>query len=522
MGITYVNQWAYSNSNTQSFQTNSNQPFCFVGKDNNANIYYTYVVKLQTSTTLLNPTLKLYAAGTDNTSADKWLSAKFVPCTSSETPSSTYIGKAVNGDTRLRFGRIWDGSSWSGSGSNPAEGRTTNVIIPKGYFFIYITHHSSSTYQHSYSTIRVWTATANTPTLTGTEAYTITYNANGGGGTTASQTVAVGKSVNLQNNGFTAPTSAVHGITLKDSDGTTLTSSTYSTFKNNAFYRWLIGSKYYAAGSSYTPTADVTAKASWSTNYTLKKVTKSPTTTPGFTITYDPNGGTCSKTSETMTDTITYNHTKWVSGSGSEYDPTVTIGGPAAYTFTVKYTTTTIKGSTTLPTPTNEATSTLKITFDYQGGSESLASANSTKTITKVFDGWATSSSASSGFTGSYEPDKTQTLHAIWGTSITKYSTIDLPTPTKTGYKFMGWATNASATEGSFDSYTPTSDNITTLYAIWEANGNVRIYVNNTDKYKMAMVYVYAPTSTSDVKPWKLVIPYLYTSGTQPWKIVAG
>ena len=521
MAITYVNQWAYTDSNTQSFQTNSNQPFCYVGKDNNAGIYYTYVVKLQTSTTLLNPTLKLYMAGTDNTSADKWLSAKFVPCTSSETPSSTYIGKAVNGDTRLRFGRVWDGSSWSGSGSNPAEGRTTNVTIPKGYFFIYITHHSSSTYQHSFSTIRVWTATANTPVLTGTEAYIITYNANGGSGTTASQTVVAGNSVKLQNNGFTAPTSAVHGITLKDSDGTALASSTYSTFKNNAFYQWLINSNYYAAGSNYTPTADVTAKASWSTNYTLKKVTKSPTTATGFTITYNPNGGTCSKTSETMTDTTTYEHIKWVSGT-SEYNPTATLGGPAAYTFTVKYSSTTTMGSTTLPTPKNETNSTLEITFNYQGGSGSPSSASSTKTITKTFKGWAASSSASSGSTGSYTPDKNLTLYAIWGSSTVKYSAIDLPTPTKTGYKFMGWATSISAAEGSFGSYTPTSDSITTLYAIWEANGNIRIYVNSTDKYKMAMVYVYAPTSTSDTKPWKLAIPYLYTSGTQPWKIVAG
>ena len=75
-------------------------------------------------------------AGTDNTSADKWLSAKFVPCTSSETPSLPIIGKAVNGDTRLRFGRIWNGSSWSGSGSNPQR-KNYNVTIP-GKVFLYL------------------------------------------------------------------------------------------------------------------------------------------------------------------------------------------------------------------------------------------------------------------------------------------------------------------------------------------------------------------------------------------------
>lgn len=350
--------------------------------------------------------------------------------------------------------------------------------------------------------------------------YTITYDANGGGGSTESQSVISGSSVSLRSNGFTPPTKAVHGITLKDSDGTTLSSSTYSTFKNNAFYKWIINSKYYAAGATYEPTANVTAKASWSTNYTLKKVTKSPTTTTGFTITYNPNGGTCSKTSETMINTTTYDHTKWVSGSGSEYDPTVTIGGPANFTFTVKYTTTTIKGSTILPTPINEATSTLKITFDYQGGSGSSASANSTKTITKAFNGWATSSTAITGVTGSYEPDESRTLYAVWGPATTKYSTISLPTPARIGYKFMGWATSATANTGVTGTYTPTSDSITTLYAIWKSDGSIRLYIDDINKYKTAMVWMYYPTSPTDAKPWKLVVPYMKTSSN--WKITAG
>lgn len=402
---------------------------------------------------------------------------------------------------------------------------TWNGNIPAGYFYVYLGPGAKDT-NGKYSTVysaqqSLSDGTAGFRITSSTVGkYTITYNANGGSGTTASQSVTAGESVNLQNNGFTVPTEVVHGITLKDSDGTVLTASNYSSFYSNAFYRWNINGSYYKPGDVYTPSGDVIAWATWSTYYALKKVTKSPTTTAGFTITYNPNGGTCSTTSETMIDTTTYEHIKWVSGT-SEYDPIITLGGPAAYTFTVKYSSTTTKGSTTLPTPTNETSSTFKITFNYQGGSGSSASANSTKTIAKAFNGWATSSTATTGFTGSYEPDESQTLFAIWGTSTTKYSAIDLPTPTKTGYKFMGWATSASATEGSFDSYTPSSDSITTLYAIWEANGNIRIYVNSTDKYKMAMVYIYMPTSTSDTKPWKLVIPYLYTSGIQPWKIIA-
>ena len=396
------------------------------------------------------------------------------------------------------------------SQSNTSNRYNSGSTVPFGNYLLYVYKNGSYSQQSGPFLI----------TAPERPYYTITYDANGGGGSTESQSVISGSSVSLRSNGFIPPTKAVHGITLKDSDGTTLSSSTYSTFKNNAFYKWIINSKYYAAGATYEPTANVTAKASWSTNYTLKKVTKSPTTTTGFTITYNPNGGTCSKTSETMINTTTYDHTKWVSGSGSEYDPTVTIGGPANFTFTVKYTTTTIKGSTILPTPINEATSTLKITFDYQGGSSSSASANSTKTITKAFNGWATSSTATTGVTGSYEPDESRTLYAVWGPATTKYSTISLPTPARIGYKFMGWATSATANTGVTGTYTPTSDSITTLYAIWKSDGSIRLYIDDINKYKTAMVWMYYPTSPTDTKPWKLVVPYMKTSSN--WKITAG
>lgn len=524
MAINYVNQWAYENSNSASFQTSSGQPFWYVGKNNNTGTYYTYVVKLQTTTALINPTVKINCAGTDNTSSLKWLSAKFVPCTSSENPSSTYIGTAVEGDTRLRFGMIWNGSSWTSNGSsNPAEGRTTNVTIPKGYFFIYFTHHASSTNQHSYSTIRPWSGGTNlAPSLTGTEAYTITYSANGGSGSTASQIVAKNSSVSLNSNGFTAPTTAVHGITLYDSDDTLLTASSYSSFVNNAFYRWNINGSSYEAGAKYTPSGDVTASAMWSTNYTLKKKDKSPTPSDGFTITYDANGGSCEKTSEMMTNTTTYEHIKWVSGN-SEFGPTATVGGAAAYTFKVKYSSSTSLGSTTLPTPTHKTTTNLTVNYDYQGGSGSPSSSNYTKTITKTFKGWNTSKTATTGSTGTYTPEADVTLYAIWGSDTITYSTLTLPSPTKIGYSFMGWATSATASSGPKGSYTPTFD-ISKLYAIWKPDGNVRIYANGT--YKMALAYIYAPSSSSDTKPWKLTLVYLKnpssSSDTKSWKLIAG
>ena len=43
---------------------------------------------------------------------------------------------------------------------------------------------------------------------------------------------------------------------------------------------------------------------------------------------------------------------------------------------------------------------------------------------------------------------------------------MTLPTPTRTGYNFRGWATSSSASTGVTGNYTPTKD--ITLYAIWE------------------------------------------------------
>jgi uncharacterized repeat protein (TIGR02543 family) len=138
---------------------------------------------------------------------------------------------------------------------------------------------------------------------------------------------------------------------------------------------------------------------------------------------------------------------------------------------------------------------------------------SSKKTRTYTFKGWAESKTATSALANTKTYTAAKTVYAVWGKTDSTES-ITLPTPTRTGYEFVGWATTEDATTpdiGTGD-YTPTATD--TFYAVWKANGNIRIYVNDTNKYKMAMVYVYAPTSISDTKPWKLVIPYLYTSGT--------
>lgn len=530
MAITFVQEWRYEKGSPVAIGYESGVSY-FNGAGYSSG-YYVAVYKYYTDRDIKAPSITLRSIS-DNTTSSKYLGAYFVSCTEGEQPSSTLTANsdALSGkyQTRLRFSFNCTGmtGSWtSGTGNKSTGTCESTVVIPKGYFFIYIgtatgsAGNNWSTFAANSNTVSGWP-----PVVSGTEVtYTISYNANGGTGSTSSQTVVGGNSVNLRSNGFTPPTAAVHTLTLNGNGGKNGTPS----FQRNYFSSWRTGKTSgttYAEGASFKPTGNTTLYARWGTYYIWGSTTRDSVKTDGYTITYDANGGTCSISSVTVEDITQYDFQGWgtsASATSATYNSTSAYGQTDNYTAYAVWKSSTTKGSTTLPTPTNKTTSTLKITFDYQGGSGSSDSANSTKTITKAFKGWATSSTATTGSTGSYTPDKSRPLYAIWGTSTTKYSAINLPTPTKTGYKFMGWAVSTSATEGTFDSYTPTSDSITTLYAIWEANGNIRIYVNSTDKYKMAMVYVYAPTSTSDTKPWKLVIPYLYTSGTQPWKIIAG
>lgn len=406
-------------------------------------------------------------------------------------------------------------------------------MIPAGYFFVYIGTGTGSSYTN-WSTFGASTNTKTgyAPVITATDAptYTITYKANGGSGSTSSQTVIQGETTQLRSNGFTAPSTRLYTVTL-DGNGGNDGTPTYGS-PVNKFYRWIkdsaSGTTYYDAGANFKPAANTTFYAQWYTPTTMGTTTRGDGEADGYTVNFDANGGSCSTTSLMAKDRVEYSFNSWNSksdGTGSTLNSTSTYKIYYTRTLYAKWDSDQIEGSgfIELPTATNKSTFILTITLDYQGGNGSITSKNSTKTITKQFKGWGTSATANETLPNPYTPSKDgETLYAVWGTASVNYTSFDLPTPTKVGYKFLGWATYASAPSGVTGSYTPTSDDITTLYAIWEPNGNVCIYINSTDKYKTALVYVYAPSSTDDIKPWKLAIPYLYISGTQPWKIIAG
>ena len=182
------------------------------------------------------------------------------------------------------------------------------------------------------------------------------------------------------------------------------------------------------------------------------------------------------------------------------------------------------------------------VTFNANGGTTSTASKSVTYNSTYgtlptpskpgyTFNGWFTATSGGTKIISSstYSTSGNQTLYAQW--TVNKYTvtlnpnsgtvsptsltvTYDstygtLPTPTRPKYRFLGWFTAATGGTQVTSSTKYTTAGNSTLYAHWELEGTVRIFING--EYKMAQVYTYKDTA------WYQTIPYAQISSE--WKI---
>ena len=157
------------------------------------------------------------------------------------------------------------------------------------------------------------------------------------------------------------------------------------------------------------------------------------------------------------------------------------------------------------------------VTFNPNGGSCDKRTLTAINTVQWKFNGWNTLSDGngtSYAAGGSYSKDSDATMYAQWSKSIKTYGSIDLPVPTRLGYDFLGWAESEDATSGVTGSYQPKKT--LTLHAIWKPNGGVRIYLKEYGKYKMALVYMCIDGT------WKLTIPYMYDKAQSKWVILGG
>jgi len=296
-------------------------------------------------------------------------------------------------------------------------------------------------------------ATANT--------YTVTFDPNGGSVSPTSKTVTYNSTYG------DLPTPSRTGYTF------------------NGWYTSATGGSQVSASTKVTTASNHTLYAHWTANT--------------YTVTFDPNGGSVSPTSKTVTYNSTYGDLPTPSRTG--------------YTFTGWYTSATggsqVSASTKVTTTSNHTlyahwtVNTYTVTFDPNGGSVSPTSKTVTYNSTYgdlptptrtnyTFAGWYTSASGGSKVTSSTKVTtaSNHTLYAHWtantytvtfnpnggsvsptSKTVTYNSTYgDLPTPSRTGYTFTGWYTSASGGSQVSASTKVTTTSNHTLYAHWTVN----------------------------------------------------
>ena len=254
-------------------------------------------------------------------------------------------------------------------------------------------------------------------------------------------------------------------------------SDTASTFRNNA-----IGSEAsstYASTSYGTITFEFSGTFSQGTYYYLFLYTKS--NSDMYYTTAGNLSPSAVATYSVKTYAVTYNAN----------------GGTGAPSTQYKTHGTALTLSSTKPTKASTSPGNYTVTLNANGGTCSSASLTAKRTTTYTFSTWNTNSSGtgtSYASGASYTTNAALSLYAIYSSSTTTAS-VTLPTPTRDGYDFMGWATSASATSGSSGSYKP-SGNVT-LYAIWGAKGLVyigneayQIYIGNGSSWDLYAPYV--------------------------------
>ena len=349
--------------------------------------------------------------------------------------------------------------------------------------------------------------------------FTISYNANGGSGTTDEHIVEPDDYITLRYNNFTPPKKAAHSIYLKNENGQVSTNGV-ATWNKNEFDCWGLNSSTgtnYSPGDYYGPIdEDAEFYAKWRCYYTLGSSTKSPTQSTGYKVIFDAesNGGTSATPSITSTKTTTYTFYKWYNTStGTYHSPNTTVNNVGSLTFRESWNSSTKNDSIKLPTAykTQPNTMSMSISLNANKGVCDIKTLSAIAPLTYDFIGWYYNGTKIGDANDDYTPNSEITLTADFKTNIGTFSQILLPTPKRIGYKFMGWSNDINSKAGVMGYYHPTL-NDTILYAIWKPNGIIRIS-NGEDMNQKAQIFIF-----NDGK-WNLAQSHTYID---KWKINGG
>ena len=326
-------------------------------------------------------------------------------------------------------------------------------------------------------------------------AYTVSYNVNGGTGSIASQTKTHNTNLTLTTN---KPTGKSFTVTYNANGGTV---SSSSKTVSQIFTSWNTAANgsgtTYNAGATYSANANVTLYA----QYANPSIGSLPTPTRSgyaFDGWYTAaNGGT------KITDStkVTANTTVYAHWKANAYTVSYNVnGGTGSIASQTKTHGTNLTLTTTKPTGKS-----FTVSYNANGGNVS----SSSKTVSQTFTNWNT---AANGRGTAYNAGATYSANA----NITLYAQYAnpsiglLPTPTRSGYAFDGWYTAANGGTKITDSTKVTAN--TTVYAHWTKNAetkavvkDVKIEHNATLNYKST--YMLSPEITAD-KGAKYTVKY--------------
>lgn len=501
--VTLYAQWTPSSSNGTSSYTNN--AISALTKPTRAN------------TTVSNYKVTFNANGgtcsTASAQATKIRSYSFGGWATTSTATSANASASYTSATTVYA--YWTSSDTGGSVTLPTPTRT-------GYTFKGWSTSSTATSGWSAGSTYAPTAAITLYATWQINSWTVQYNANGYGTAPSSQTKTYNQALTLRS--FIGDQTITGFQVSFNKNGGNYTPSALTSTRTKKQTYWNTNSSgtgtNYSSGGTYSTNGATTLYAIWGTtvngSITLPAaIYRNSSTETGFKVTFNANGGSCSTSSLTATNTRNYAFNKWAAGStsGTKYSAGTSFTPTAATTMYATWTETVTKGSITLPTATKSG---------------------------YTFVGWGTTSGATSGVTGDYTPTGNVTLYAVYsanGYTVTYnangYGTAPA-NQTKThgsnltlqpfiadqsgpGYtvsfnknsgdstpsnltssvtkKQTNWNTNSNGTGTNYGSRgTYSSDASTTLYAIWSTiNGSVTLpaaitrKTTNEDGYKVTL-----------------------------------
>ena len=326
-------------------------------------------------------------------------------------------------------------------------------------------------------------------------AYTVSYNANGGSNAPASQSKTHDVNLTLSS---AKPTGKSFTVTYNANGGNV---SSSSKTVSQTFTNWNTAANgsdtAYNAGTTYSANASVTLYA----QYANPSIGSLPTPTRSG---YAFDGWYTSATGGTkITDStkVTANTTVYAHWKANSYTVSYNVnGGTGSIASQTKTHNTNLILTTAKPTGKR-----FTVTYNANGGTVSTSS----KTVSQSFTNWNTAANGSGtvyNAGATYSANANVTLYAQYANP----SIGSLPTPTRSGYAFDGWYTAANGGTKITDSTKVTAN--TTVYAHWTKNAeakavvkDVKIEHNATLNYKST--YMLSPEITAD-KGAKYTVKY--------------